>query len=139
MSDWNQKVIDEFRANEGRVGGQFAGRPLLLLHHVGRKSGREFVSPLVYLAGDDDDVVYVIASKGGAPTHPEWYRNLLTAGKAKVEVGTGSYEATVRDLPADERDRVFTTVVERFPGFGDYAVKTEGIRTIPVLELTRVG
>ncbi len=138
MSDWNQKVIDEFRANRGEVGGSFAGGPLVLLHHRGRRSGREFISPVLYQPDPaNDGVIHVIASKGGAPANPEWYYNLLSAGKATIETGTGTYEVTVRDLPGGERDEVFDRIAARFPGFREYARKTEGIRTIPVLELTR--
>lgn len=89
MSDWNTKIIEEFRANEGRVGGPFEGAPMILVHHRGRKSGREIVAPLMYLPHETDpDVMYIFASKGGAPTHPEWYHNLIAAGEASAEVGT---------------------------------------------------
>jgi deazaflavin-dependent oxidoreductase (nitroreductase family) len=138
FNDWNQKVIAEFRANEGRVGGGFAGAPMVLVHHVGRKSGKEYVIPLVYLPGDsDDDSIYVFASKGGAPVNPDWYGNLIAAGKATIEVGTSSYPATVTELSGDERDRVYAEQAKRMPNFGEYAQKTEGIRKIPVLRLTR--
>lgn len=138
MNDWNRKVIDEFRANGGQVGGQYAGGPLVLLHHRGRRSGREFVSPVLFQPVDGErDAINIIASKGGAPTHPEWYHNLVAAGTALVETGTETYEVTVRDLPAGERDEVFGRIAGRFHGFQEYARKTEGVRTIPVLELTR--
>ena len=138
MSDWNTKVIDEFRANEGRVGGPFAGAPLVLVHHRGRKSGRELVSPMMYLPDEtDDDIVYVFASKGGAPTNPGWYYNLTSAGHATIERGTETYTVTVRELTAEDRDRRYDEQARRYPGFAEYAVKTAGIRTIPVLELTR--
>jgi deazaflavin-dependent oxidoreductase (nitroreductase family) len=138
MSDWNQGVITEFRANEGKVGGMFEGAPMILVHHVGRKSGKEYVSPLVYLPGEgDDDSLYIFASKGGAPEHPEWYRNLVAAGQTTVEVGASVFPVTVTELSGDERDSVYARQVERMPGFGEYAQKTEGIRKIPVLRLTR--
>ena len=138
MSDWNDKVIDEFRANEGRVGGPFTGAPMLLVHHTGRKSGRELVAPMMYLPHvSDDEVVYVFASKGGAPTNPDWYYNLTTAGKGSVERGTETYPVTVREVTGDERDRLYAEQAGRYPGFAGYAEKTAGIRTIPVLELTR--
>ncbi len=138
MSDWNDKVIEEFRANGGRVGGSFAGAPMVLVHHRGRKSGREMVSPMMYLPHDtDDDVIFVIASKGGAPENPGWYHNLTAAGDAIVERGTETYAVTVRDLAGDERDRVFEEQARRYPGFAGYARKTAGVRTIPVLELSR--
>jgi deazaflavin-dependent oxidoreductase (nitroreductase family) len=136
FNDFNQQIIAEFRANEGRVGGGFAGAPMVLLHHVGRKSGKEYVTPLVSLPGDDDSI-YIFASKGGAPANPAWYNNLIAAGKATVEVGTSTYVATIAELSGDERDRVYAEQVRHMPGFGEYAQKTEGIRTIPVLRLTR--
>ena len=138
MSDFNQDVIAQFRANEGRVGAPFEGAPIVLLHHVGRKSGKEYISPLVYLPSEgDDDSVYIFASKGGAPANPEWYLNLVAAGKATIEVGTSTYLVTVTELTGDERDRLYAEQVKRMPGFGEYEQKTEGIRTIPVLALRR--
>jgi deazaflavin-dependent oxidoreductase (nitroreductase family) len=93
MADWNAQIIDEFRAHHGRVGGQFEGAPLILLHHRGRKSGTAYVSPVMALAHESDpDTIYVFASKAGAPTHPEWYRNLMAAGRGRVETGDGEYE-----------------------------------------------
>ncbi|SEO71525.1 nitroreductase family deazaflavin-dependent oxidoreductase [Actinacidiphila rubida] len=136
--DWNQRIIDEFRAHEGRVGGDFEGAPLVLLHHLGRKSGREYVAPVMYLPHETDpDVVYVFASRGGAPTDPDWYVNLTAAGDGTVERGTETYRVTVRDLPGEERDRVYAEQARRYPGFAEYARRTAGIRTIPVLELSR--
>ena len=137
FNDWNQGVITEFRANEGRVGGPFAGAPMILVHHVGRTSGKEYISPLVYLPSEDGDSMYIFGSKGGAPDHPDWYRNLITTGETTVEVGTSTFPVTIAELTGEERDRVFAEQVKRMPGFGDYAKKTEGIRTIPVLQLTR--
>ena len=88
-NDWNAKVIAEFRANDGRVGGNFEGAPVLLVHSRGRKTGRESVAPMMYLADESDDAtVYVFASKAGAPTHPDWYYNLVAAGTGEVELGT---------------------------------------------------
>ena len=136
-NDWNQGVIAEFRANGGRVGGPFDGAPMVLLHHVGRKSGTEYVTPLVYLPGDDDDSFCIFASKGGAPANPDWYDNLIAAGEVTVEVLSSTYTATVTELHGDERDRVYAEQVKRMPGFGEYAQKTEGIRKIPVLRLAR--
>ncbi len=138
FNDWNQRVIAEFRANEGRVGGSFEGAPMVLVHHVGRKSGNEYVTPLVYLPSEgNDDSIYIFASKGGAPTHPDWYGNLTAAGKATIEVLGRTYQATVTELSGEERDRVYAEQVKRMPGFGEYAEKTEGIRKIPVLQLKR--
>jgi deazaflavin-dependent oxidoreductase (nitroreductase family) len=138
MNDWNQRVIAEFRANEGRVGGGFEGAPMILVHHVGRKSGKEYITPLVYLADRQaDGALYIFASKAGAPTHPDWYHNLTAAGEATVEVGTDTYRATVTEVTGAERDRVYAEQVTAMPGFGEYEEKTDGIRTIPVLRLTR--
>lgn len=137
-NDWNQGIINEFHANEGRVGGPFEGAPMILVHHVGRTSGKEYISPLVYLPAEGDDgTMYIFASKGGAPVHPDWYRNLIAAGEATVEVGTSTFQVTIAELAGDERDRVFAEQVKRMPGFGEYEQKTAGIRTIPVLRLTR--
>ena len=135
---WNEKIIAEFRANEGRVGGHFEGAPIALVHHRGRKSGREYVNPTMYLPDDsDDDTIYVFASKAGAPSHPDWYYNLTAAGEGTVERGTDTYRVTVRELSGDERGRVYHEQARRYPGFADYAQRTAGIRTIPVLELRR--
>src|SRR5437588_3726791 len=96
--DWNAKTIAEFRANEGRVGGPFEGAPMVLVHHRGRKSGREYVTPTMYLHHDtDEDSIYVFATMGGAPSNPDWYYNLITAGEGGVERGTDTYRATVRE------------------------------------------
>jgi deazaflavin-dependent oxidoreductase (nitroreductase family) len=135
-NDWNAKTIAEFRANEGRVGGHFEGAPMVLVHHRGRNSGREYVNPMMYLPDDSNhDMVYVFASKAGAPSHPDWYYNLTAAGEGTVERGTDTYRVTVRELTGDERDRVYGEQARRYPGFADYARQTAGIRTIPVLEL----
>jgi len=136
--DWNAKVIAEFRANAGRVGGNFEGAPMLLVHHRGRSSGREYVNPMMYLPDDGDrDTIYVFASKGGAPSNPDWYFNLTALGEGTVERGTETYPVTVRELQGDERDRIFDQQARRYPGFAEYAQSTAGIRTIPVLALQR--
>ena len=136
--DWNANIIAEFRANEGRVGGNFAGAPMVLLHHRGRKSGREYVNPAMYLSHKTEpDIIYVFASKGGAPTNPDWYDNLTAAGDGSVEVGTEMFKVTVRELTGPERDRVYAEQAQRYPGFAEYARQTAGVRTIPVLELRR--
>ncbi|MFE3544594.1 nitroreductase/quinone reductase family protein [Nocardia sp. NPDC059177] len=136
--DWNTKIIAEFRANEGRVGGNFEGAPMLLIHHRGRKSGRELVTPTMYLADDNDpDTIYVFASKAGAPTNPAWYYNLTAAGSARVERGTETYPVTVAEVTGQTRDRIYAEQASRYPGFAGYAEKTAGIRTIPVLALAR--
>lgn len=138
VSEWNRDVVAEFRANEGRIGGPFAGAPIVLLHHVGRRSGDPHIAPTMYLADDSDpDVIYVFGSKAGAPTNPDWYYNLTTAGTATVEVGTKTYSVTVSELTGAERDRIFEAQARRYPGFAEYAEKTAGVRTIPVLALRR--
>ena len=138
LNDWNAQVIAEFRANEGRVGGSFEGAPVTLVHHRGRRSGVERVNPMMYLADDaDPDTIYVFASKAGAPTHPDWYLNLVAAGHGAVEVGTEQYDVAVRDLEGEERDTVYAEQARRYQGFAEYAEKTAGVRTIPVLALTR--
>ena len=136
--DWNAKTIAEFRANEGKVGGTFEGAPLVLLHHRGRSSGREYVAPVMYLPHDSaPDLVYVFATKGGAPTNPDWYDNLTAAGVGSVERGTDTYDVTVREVTGADRDRIYAEQARRYPGFAEYARQTAGIRVIPVLELSR--
>jgi deazaflavin-dependent oxidoreductase (nitroreductase family) len=138
VNDWNSRVIAEFRANGGKVGGQFEGAPVVLMHHIGRKSGKESVNPVMYLPDEGDPAtIYVFASKGGAPTHPDWYWNMTEAGTATVEVGTETYDVSVREVTGEERDTVYAEQASRYPGFGEYEEKTAGIRTIPVLALTR--
>ena len=138
VTDWNTRTIEEFRANEGRVGGIFEGAPMILLHHRGRKSGREYVNPTMYMPHEtDENAIYVFATKGGEPSNPDWYYNLTTVGEGSIERGTDSYPVTVRELTGDERDRVYAEQARRYPGFADYAKRTEGVRIIPVLELTR--
>jgi deazaflavin-dependent oxidoreductase (nitroreductase family) len=137
-NDWNAKTIAEFRANEGKVGGPFEGAPMVLVRHRGRKSRREYVTPMMYFPHDtDDDVIYVFATKGGAPDNPDWYYNLTAAGDGSVERGTGTYKVTVRELTGAERDSVYADQARDYPGFAEYARQTAGVRTIPVLELTR--
>jgi deazaflavin-dependent oxidoreductase (nitroreductase family) len=139
MADnWNDGVIAEFRANEGRVGGNFEGAPVVLVHHRGRTSGRDYVSPVMYLPDDDDpETVYVFATKGGAPTNPDWYYNLTAASGGTVERGTEGYPVTVREITGAERDRIYDEQARRYPGFAEYARQTVGVRTIPVLALRR--
>ncbi|MHC1558131.1 nitroreductase family deazaflavin-dependent oxidoreductase [Actinomycetospora sp. C-140] len=133
VSDWNQQIIDEFRANDGKVGGPFEGAPLLLLHHTGRKSGTERVTPMMYQAVGDAYAVF--ASKAGADTHPDWYRNLLAHPDVTAEIGTGSEALRARDLPADERAPIWEKQKADYPGFQGYEDKTD--RTIPVVLLER--
>ena len=121
--DWNAKTVAEFRANEGRAGGNFEGAPMVLLHHRGRKSGREYVNPTMYLPHDTEPDIIVFATKGGAPTNPDWYHNLTAAGDGSVERGTETYKVTVRELTGAERDRVYAEQARRYPGFAEYATK----------------
>jgi deazaflavin-dependent oxidoreductase (nitroreductase family) len=132
VSDWNNQTIEEFRANEGKVGGAFDGAQLLLLHTTGARTGHERVNPLMYL--DLDGHRYVFASKGGADTAPDWYHNLVANPAATVEVGTEKYEATAKPLAGPERDRIYAEQARRTPQFGEYQEKTK--RVIPVVELT---
>ena len=132
FNDWNRKVIDEFRANRGKVGGMFEGRTLLLLHTKGAKSQQERINPLAYVR--DGERFVVIGSKGGAPTNPDWYYNLVATPELTVEVGTETFRvhATVAEEP--ERTRLYNRMVEMMPGFDDYRRKTT--RRIPVVVLT---
>jgi deazaflavin-dependent oxidoreductase (nitroreductase family) len=138
MSDWNANTIAEFRTNEGRVGGIFDGAPMILVHHCGRKSGREHVNPLMYLPNDTDpNIIYIFATRGGGPHNPDWYYNVTAAGAISVEVGTETFKVNVRDVKGAERDRIYAEQARRYPGFAEYERQTAGIRTIPVLELRR--
>jgi len=131
----NQAIIDEFRANYGKVGGYFANNTLLILHTVGAKSGKEHVNPVVYVK--DGDRFVIIASKGGAPTHPDWYFNLRAHPLVTVEVGTEQFQAQAEIVSEPERTRLYSKMVEVSPGFAEYEKKTT--RVIPVIALTRVG
>jgi len=133
VSDWNAKIIEEFRANEGRVGGRFEGGTLLLLHTVGRRSGVERVNPLAYFP--DGDRYVIIASKGGAPTNPDWYHNLLATPHVTVEVGTETFEVDAVEITGEDRELLWKRIVERMPGFGEYEKNTD--RIIPLIALTR--
>lgn len=135
MSDWNAAIIKEFRENEGKVGGPFEGAPLLLLHHVGARSGQERVSPVMYQAVGQDYAVF--ASKAGAPTNPDWYHNLVANPKASVEVGTDTVEVTARVAEGEERERIWSKQKADYPGFAEYEEKTT--RQIPVVILSPAG
>lgn len=128
---YNDDIIDQFRANEGRVGGNFAGAPMLLLHTVGARSGRPRVNPMMYL--DLDGHRYVFASKAGADTNPDWYHNLVANPDVTVEVGTSRYAARATVISGEHRQRVFDEQARRYPGFRGYQEKTS--RVIPVIEL----
>ncbi|MEX2394930.1 MAG: nitroreductase family deazaflavin-dependent oxidoreductase [Actinomycetota bacterium] len=136
MKDWNAKIIEEFRANEGRVGGQFEGAPMLLLHTKGRKSGEQRVNPMMYRQVGDD--VAVFASRGGSPSNPDWYYNAVSEPTAEVEIGTERAVVRVREAKGEERERIWTKQKQDYPGFADYEAATEGIREIPVLILEKV-
>jgi deazaflavin-dependent oxidoreductase (nitroreductase family) len=138
MSDRNQHIIDEFRANGGRVAGSFEGRTLLLLHHRGAKTGAERVNPLAYQRLSEDSVA-VFASKGGAPTNPAWYHNVVANPDVTVELGTETYEAKARVAGSDERATIWERQKGDWPGFADYDEKTKGIREIPVVVLEKIS
>ncbi|MEU8050079.1 nitroreductase family deazaflavin-dependent oxidoreductase [Micromonospora haikouensis] len=131
MSDWNEKVIAEFRANGGRVGGQFAGAPLLLLHTVGARSGQARVNPMMYREVDGGYAVF--ASKAGAPTNPDWYHNVLAHPRVRAEIGTETVELVARVAAGEERERIWSAQKAAYPGFADYERKTD--RQIPVVVL----
>jgi deazaflavin-dependent oxidoreductase (nitroreductase family) len=133
MPSRNQAIIDEFRANEGRVGGYFEGRPILLLTHTGARTGRKYTNPVVYLP--DDGRLVIFATKGGAPSNPAWYGNLKAHPTATVEVGTERYDVDVAELHGEERDRLYARQTEIMPTFAEYEARTS--RRIPVLALTR--
>jgi len=135
MDDFNEKLIDEFRANGGKVGGPFEGAPLLLLHTTGAKTGRTRVKPLAYRREGDRLVVF--GTKGGAPTNPEWYYNVRANPRVTVEVGSDRFEADATVAPPDERDRIWRLQTRDVPVFADYQQKTD--RTIPVVILERVA
>lgn len=131
MTDWNSKIIEEFRANGGKVGGQFEGAPLLLLHTRGARTGQERVNPVMYQKVDGGYAVF--ASKGGAPTNPDWYYNVLANPRVTAEIGTGEAEFVAREATGGERDRIWEAQKAAWPGFADYERKTS--RQIPVIIL----
>jgi deazaflavin-dependent oxidoreductase (nitroreductase family) len=131
-ADFNAQIIDEFRANDGHVGGMFERMTLLLLHHVGAKSGASRVNPLAYHRDDDRYVIF--ASKAGAPTNPDWYYNLKAHPEVSIEVGTETSDVIASEATGEERDRLFRAQAERSPQFADYEKQTD--RVIPVIVLT---
>jgi deazaflavin-dependent oxidoreductase (nitroreductase family) len=133
VSNFNEQVVNEFRANQGKVGGPFAGAPLLLLTTVGARSGAERLNALMYTK-DGDDLV-VLASKGGAPDNPAWYHNVIANPSATVEVGTEKFGVTARVAGGEERDRLFQAQATEYPQFAGYQEKTT--RQIPVIVLHR--
>jgi deazaflavin-dependent oxidoreductase (nitroreductase family) len=129
----NRDVIHEFRANEGKVGGIFADQPLLILHHVGAKTGIKRLSPLATLV--EDGRIFIFASKGGSDTHPDWYRNILANPQVTVELGTEVFPATAAVVSGEERDEVYAKQSALHPQFEDYQRNAK--RLIPVVELVR--
>jgi deazaflavin-dependent oxidoreductase (nitroreductase family) len=134
MNDQNKKIIDEFRANGGKVGGWFEGKTLLLLHAKGAKSQQEHINPVAYVK--DGDRWVVIASKGGAPTHPDWYYNVVANPLVTIEVGKEKFQARATVTEEPERSRLYEKMVAMMPGFDEYRRKTT--RVIPVITLTPV-
>ena len=132
-NDWNKKIIEEFRANDGQVGGYFKNTPLLLLHTTGAKTGKPRLNPVAYLK--DGDRYVVIASKGGAPDNPDWYYNVVANPQVHVEVGTEEFQARARVTEEPERTRLYERMAAKNPGFAQYPDKTS--RVIPVISLTR--
>jgi deazaflavin-dependent oxidoreductase (nitroreductase family) len=133
VTDWNSKIIEEFRANGGKVGGPFEGAPMLLLHTTGRKSGRERVNPLVYQQVGDD--IAIFGSKAGAPTDPDWYRNLAAHPEVTVEIDGETVPMRARVAEGEERTRIFDRQKQAMPGFAEYEAKAG--RPIPVVVLSR--
>ena len=133
MKEFNKSIVDEFRANEGKVGGQFEGATLLLLTTTGAKSRQPRLAPLAYFAVDGK--LIIIGSKAGADTNPDWVHNLRANPRAHIEVATDAYDVVSRELPPPERDELFDKVVAVAPGFGEYQSKTS--RVIPLFELHR--
>ena len=132
-NDWNKAIIEEFRANDGKVGGMFADMPLLLLHTTGAKSGLPRINPMAYLV--DGNRLVVIASKAGAPTNPDWYHNVVANPDVKVEVGTEQFQARATVAEEPERTQLYEKMATLNPGFAEYQQKTT--RIIPVIILTR--
>jgi deazaflavin-dependent oxidoreductase (nitroreductase family) len=133
MKAFNKDIVDEFRANGGKVGGPFEGATILLLTSTGAKSGQPRLAPLAYLTIDDKMII--VGSKAGADTNPDWVHNLRANPQAHIEVGTDAYDVIARELPAEERDATYPAVVALAPGFGEYQEKTS--RVIPLFELQR--
>jgi deazaflavin-dependent oxidoreductase (nitroreductase family) len=135
MSDWNTAIIEEFRANGGKVGGNFEGAPLLLLHTVGAKTGQQRVNPMMYRKVGDNYAVF--ASKAGAPTNPDWYHNLVANPAVSAEIGADTVRLHARVAGPDEREPIWSAHKAEYPGFADYESKTS--RQIPVVILEPVG
>ncbi|HYN99062.1 MAG TPA: nitroreductase family deazaflavin-dependent oxidoreductase [Actinomycetota bacterium] len=134
-NDWNEKIIEEFRANEGRVGGPFEGAPMVLVTSTGEKTGKPRTNPLMYLP--DGDRVVIFASYGGAPENPQWFNNLVANPEAAAEVGTETFKVRAVVTEGEERDRLFEEQKRRYPQFAEYEKKTD--REIPVVALERIS
>jgi deazaflavin-dependent oxidoreductase (nitroreductase family) len=132
-NNWNNKIIEEFRANGGKVGGPFAGATLLILRTVGAKSGQLRESPVAYFPQDDGSMV-IVASKAGLPTNPAWYHNLKANPRFEVEVGTETVPVVAEELTGGDRESKWAEIVAKAPGFGEYQKKTT--RIIPLVRLT---
>ncbi|MGA3153475.1 MAG: nitroreductase family deazaflavin-dependent oxidoreductase [Streptosporangiaceae bacterium] len=135
MTDYNAQIIEEFRANGGKVGGPFEGAPLLLLHTVGARTGQERVNPMMYRSAGTGYAVF--ASKAGAPTHPDWYHNLIAHPQVMAEIGTETVSLTARVASPGEREQIWAAHKREYPGFADYEQKTT--RQIPVVILEPVS
>ena len=135
MSDFNQQVIEEFRTNSGAVGGHFEGQTVLLLHTLGAKSGLQRLNPVVTFR--DEDRWVIIASKGGAESHPDWYHNLVANPDVTVEVGTDKFTTRAVITAEPERSELYSKMEAIFPAFTEYKEKTQGIRVIPVITLSQ--
>jgi deazaflavin-dependent oxidoreductase (nitroreductase family) len=131
VNDWNTKIIEEFRANGGKVGGPFEGAPLLLLHTTGAKTGQQHVTPMMYRSVDGSYAVF--ASKAGAPSNPDWYHNLVANPTVQAEIGTQTLRLTARVADNAEREPIWSAQKRQYPGFQEYEEKTS--RQIPVVIL----
>jgi deazaflavin-dependent oxidoreductase (nitroreductase family) len=134
FDEMNRKVIAEFRERGGKVGGMFEGMPLVLVHHIGARSGKARISPLVTYR--EDDQIFIFGSKGGADEHPAWYHNLVANPKTTIELGVESFPVVARELTGAERDEIYAKQATAVPQFAEYQRKTS--RVIPVIELRRV-
>ncbi|HEY5361207.1 MAG TPA: nitroreductase family deazaflavin-dependent oxidoreductase [Streptosporangiaceae bacterium] len=134
-NDFNDKIIAEFRANGGKVGGPFEGAPVLLLHTTGARSGQERVNPVMYQRVGDNYAVF--ASKAGAPTNPDWYHNILAHPRVQAEIGPQTLPFTARVAQGDERDQIWSAQKSAYPGFAEYEEKTSRQIPVVILELSR--
>ena len=134
MTDFNSNVIEEFRANEGKIGGYFAGQNMLLLTTVGATTGEPRLTTIIYV--EDEGRIFIVGSKGGAPSHPDWFHNLLEQPEVTVEIGSEKYQARARILTEPERTEQFARLADAVPGYAESQDKTT--RVIPVIELIRI-